>query len=394
MPCFGARRDATCSVSECPGGARVRGSRSWAQWFLVCLAVVFAGGLLVSSAWAWSSATVSGDWQEGSKALFQGNDNDETGLISYSQSMTNFSGVYASINITDLHLTRRNWWDMEANKELWLCFYLNSSSSSINVSVYIKFSEYTNTWGLIKDKMVASGLFWNCTSDEAIFNRYVTSYQVNNPVGYGTQYFSNYDPLNRQYFLELYLSREGDGLRMRSLWNRGVQDPNLLVNSTLALPHNFFETCTLYLFIKHKGSGSFSGMENDVIYDNVPFSPSLPETTGPSQSGFFGTLVHDLYSIATSILPKSIVDTVLQFGQWAGTMGVVAFSFLGALTVVLPMVPLIMLFYAFDVGISSVRSGSFKPVGDFMHTIYSVLAGVVGVIVSVASTIYQYIKWW
>ena len=326
----------------------------------------------------WTETAIAGQWRSANRTEWQATLSQEDGVMNWTRYVVNFTGYHAQINFTQFRMERKEWWWMFSDKDFFWCLEINGSAHS-NVIIQFTFHEITNTWGLIKDKFLNSKVAANDTS---------SYYGPGNP----QNYWEDYNLLSQLNYVDLYVWRDGNNMRVVATY---VKDPTpiLLENYTFALSPDFWQYAKLSLYFKHTGYGYFTGGMNDVTYFDSSYSPSLYITTGRGYD-FWGQIVHDLSSIGNTILPKWLLDWVGQITSWGSwLLGIMATFFSFAVTVV-PMIPMIVGFYVLDAGIRSVHEGSFEPIGYVLQSIYGFVTQIIGVLVAIAQTIYDFIHFW
>lgn len=368
---------------------RVRVSVS--AWIALLILLSFVAPIFAD----WIPCDPTGSWNNATQGHFSGTLNNELGEMVFSYDVVNFSGLRATVNFTDLRLAYRNWWDMESDKKVWIDYIIRGDDGT-NIASFNYFHEVSNTWGIIRDRQVQTAFLKNVSS-QGQFSLLEESWQINAPKGYGGQYFGFYEYGVGNTF-DIQLWRVGNNVTTLVLYHRADGGAsNLLVNSTVDMGADFFTACHVDLVIRHEGYGWFEGYQENIVYDNTPYTPMIPsanDLTGSENIGFFGQLSHDLFSIVSSVVPRSVLDTVGTFSQWSGQIFSVLSAFLLALAVMLPFVPILLIFYGVDVGVTSVMTGSFTPVGVFASAIYQVVSGAAHTLIAVAQAIYDFIHFW
>jgi hypothetical protein len=113
----------------------------------------------------------------------------------------------------------------------------------------------------------------------------------------------------------------------------------------------------------------------------------------------FGENVFDLFI-------RGLINTVEAIPQWLRGQMDMLYGYvkwlvglsagmiwqITALTV--PFIPLILVFWTFDVTMTAVRTGSIQPIGFMFSTIWNFTVSLISAIVSVLQTIWSFIKFW
>lgn len=85
------------------------------------------------------------------------------------------------------------------------------------------------------------------------------------------------------------------------------------------------------------------------------------------------------------------LNTIYSYLAWGWSLMLLAFSYGEAL---LSILPYILIVYILDVGLTSIYTGSFSPIGKFVTTMYNLIANIVSSIISGLHTIWDVITFW
>jgi len=66
----------------------------------------------------------------------------------------------------------------------------------------------------------------------------------------------------------------------------------------------------------------------------------------------------------------------------------------GLFLAVLPMAPLLLVFWVVDAGVTSVHQGSFEPIGNVATTVFGLVSGLVSTVVGIGEAIWNFIHFW
>jgi hypothetical protein len=125
--------------------------------------------------------------------------------------------------------------------------------------------------------------------------------------------------------------------------------------------------------------------------------------------GGYGRIIADLgqsleYNIPPFVTPRSkdfwsqvadaIQGTLLQIPTWFGWLASLLAVLFGSAVQFLPLVPLIFVFWILGATVEAIWYGSVEPLAEALHTLYSTMQKIIQVIVNIAQTVWNFIKFW
>jgi hypothetical protein len=333
----------------------------------------------------WSQTESSGDWLLGTRLEWKALEGQDEGTLTYQYPYCpNFTGYHATINMSTFEGLRKEWWWMVSEKSFFWSMAFHNVDTGQLVYVYIRMREVTNTWGFIWDKNIIVDVRENETQNFFWDGNY-----------YARDEFFDYDWFSGKNYAEIFVWKDGANLRIVIVHHRGDQPKAVrLWNSTINLGESFFENVTLTNRLKHAGYGYFNGGCIDQIYENTPYSPSLPDMQEIPVRNILDQFIHDISQILTNNLPQWAQDFIGQLQSWwAGLQGILAMVW-GIVTQIVPFFPFILLCWILDAVITSVTEGNIHPLGIVFTTIFEVGRGIIQTLVTIAHTVYDILIFW
>ena len=331
----------------------------------------------------WNELYIEGDWSICERIYWKQDDlNIETkGKASWEITIANFSGYYATVNLTELSTKRLQWWWESSGNEIDIYWNFTSLSSGNKILINVGFWTYQRVWGLESGRYVMGATGFNVELDRlTTYDRY------------------SYDLFPA--FVEIWVYRnvsEGKIYTKVLLYDPDVPEPyDLAVDDYFEIESSDFKDVKLTMWVEHQGIGAIEGGMSDTIYtEEQNWQPKIPE--GKIKwvtSNWFWDFIDGTKRFFGKILPGYISEFINIATNWAGT-------FLSLLTLIgysalqfLPFFPIIFIFWLLDAIITSVNEGNFQPIGNAMMTIYNTLRGIISTIVSIAHTVWNIIKFW
>jgi len=122
---------------------------------------------------------------------------------------------------------------------------------------------------------------------------------------------------------------------------------------------------------------------------DVPYS--IPDNAG---WGSFSNWLNGVFGPVFSLLPESVRNIITQTSGWLSTLGTILVALWSVLLAILPMAPLLLVFWVVDAGVTSVHQGSFEPIGNVATTVFGLVSGLVSTVVGIGSAIWNFIHFW
>jgi len=350
-------------------------------FFIPLLFLLFTSVSLCYGAWWMQSSNLpQGQWDVLEWTHIKENQHDREGLNMWyvcDDSGINFTGFHMKLNVTQFDAWRKEWWQLRAEKNIEIgLFFRNATNTDFGVNVVINFKRCAESWGYFQDYWVFAGSNINST-DVWVAER-------------------NQDKLELYPFsyIEVFIWRNGTNFCIKVLNYRSEPNPILLYAKNYSLPDSWFKDVIIELWVRHWGAGSFdAGWSEPEVYNNEPYNPSIPQTQGiPGYS--IWDFINDLAGIITNNLPSWFRGWITSLGSWFDFLiGILAIIFdIAAMS--LQYLPLIILFWFLDAVITSVYDGNLHPLGNCFMTIFNFIRGLIGVLVNIIQTIYDFIHFW
>lgn len=132
---------------------------------------------------------------------------------------------------------------------------------------------------------------------------------------------------------------------------------------------------------------------SDVIYTSA-WVPDVPSTLGGTSDNPFNNLFANIGHAVGKVLPSWLRDTLGSFSSWFGWLAPILSAVFGVLVTVAPFLPLILIFYVVDAGVTSFSTGSIEPIGACFTSLYQLAALSINGMVSIAETVWSFIHFW
>mgnify|MGYP001137171289 CR=1 FL=1 len=333
----------------------------------------------------WSETSSSGDWLTKDRELWSAMNTMQSGevLFSFNESdggIADFEGYYASIFFSKLVAEKVNWWSLQTNKRVIILWNFS------NVYVYLNFLEQHNLFGWVHDRWVQVGVSTNSTA-------FTTSADFWwNPFAIQTE---RDDFLNFPSTIEVYVDKvSATEIKVDVLNCRADKGADVLMwSENIAVDASWFtNNVSATMSVYHEGKGHFEGIMTDTIY-TTSWGGHSGSTMDIEGFGIWD-FIDNLMGGAVRVLPSWLQDYVFQLGSWFGWLiGAVPFfsQFIG---VILPVLPYFFLFWILDAVFSCIVTGNISPLGVCFSTIIGLGSNVIGVLVSIIGTIYDFIHIW
>jgi hypothetical protein len=344
--------------------------------------------LLISPCFAdWTIISQTGDWNSVSLASFADNGNRE-GRIDFQDTFENFTGFEYQISFNTLYCRRLEWWHESAEKTVKVWFNITDDNGN-NFWACIQFWDFQRGWGSSYGRKTGADAAINHTEGFA---------------GFGFYPIFNYDLTSDHVEFDLYFNRTSNKIYAVFYLFKADQPKPYLMNfcgagstydegNAIIIDPNDFVNVTITVTYWHGGSGYFDGGASLDIHTNDSFYLGIYEHPIGIETdiwSFIGALEHAL----GSVLPSFLSDFVKMFGGWFKWLSDIVIIFFLSASMIFPFLPFIFIAYLCDAIFASINHGEIRPVGDFVMTIYGLLVAIIGTIVNIAGTIYDFIHFW
>lgn len=336
----------------------------------------------------WNLTSAEGVWDEWNRTSWHvwNQEDQQYGNMTYQRFINDFSGYHATINFSDFTMGKGAWWWLDSEKRFYFALQLQGSANFC-LRFWVRFSEGTNTFGILRDRMVWAGAYANFSEHANIAYENI----FNQPTNAEGTYFDTWTGMSN--YLDFYVWKVDNNsvsYQINMVKSSESLPVKLAAGSVGGISSAWFTTVRVYEFFKHEGLGSIRGG----MVDEFTSSGFSGETTDKRSIGFWQQLSHDLFSIASSVLPSWLTDYISQFASWGGyILGFLSIVW-GIIMSVAPYLPFILLFWVLDAALTSVNQGSFTPLGTCIMTIYDWGTQLIHVLVAIGNAIYSFIKFW
>ena len=319
----------------------------------------------------------TGTWQICERTHWKGMGENEGFAEWNNKTMANFTGYYATFRFSELDTlgTGWGWWENYAEKivAVWLNF---TGDTGKKIVLGIQFNKRIDLWGLIGKQQVVS-------------------YVNIDPSGYG--YLGGeyrLDMLSFAGYTEVYVYKDGENLRIKVFnYQNLLENPLAMTDFTLNVTETWFNEVSFNQAVKH---GGFKGNKFDGYLEHEDFSYSIGELPTEKTLGenvfdvFFRSLIQTVQVIPLWL--RNTADLMYGWLKWTTTLiGGMVWSIVSTVT---PFLPLLIVFYVVDAGITSVYTGSITPLGNCFLTLYNFTVALISAIVDILRTIWSFIHFW
>ena len=326
----------------------------------------------------WSEVSYSGSWSVRTRTEWSAEAEHGVGESYWEYENFTFEGYETSINFTKFK-SYRNWWEYQDNKRVILLWNFS------NIYVYINFLEQHNLWGWIEDRWVQVATSENSTA-------FTTSADFWwNPFAIQTQ---RDDFLNYPSYVKVYMDKISATEVQIVILNcrQDTTDNVLMWNATYSVSADWFSHNNLTFSIRHDGYGLFDGGMSDIIH-TTPFSPDYGDTEEVKGFGIWD-FIDNLIGGAVRSLPTWLQENIQMIGSWIAEYTVILAPLWEIVTSIIPILPMILVLWVIDAGMTSINKGSIEPIGLVFTTIFNTARGIIDMLIAGFHAIYDFIHFW
>jgi hypothetical protein len=327
----------------------------------------------------WSNVETSGSWQIADRTSWQTVRGMESGSMEWNYTnITDFSGYSASINFSWL-VNEGNWYEPQTVKKLEIVWNIS------NIYVCISCEDVKNFGGALDNMWFYAGSSVNNSGFSADWWNWWSADLVRSHTDFNR---------NWQDYYEVFVSKSNTTTVLVEVYKHGLDGVVRSISNYYTVDASFWNGTDVSMKIWHEGKGYLKGGMSDTIHTGS-WSPDIPSSWGlPSENVFYDFFANLFHSI-TSVLPSQIRNGLNQMGAWSGYLISIVSGILFSITsTIIPFLPLILIFYVLDAGLTSVYTGSFTPLGSAFLTLYQLVATIIQVIVTISHAIYSFIHFW
>lgn len=310
-----------------------------------------------------------------------GNHNDGMGYdmdLNGQSTGVNLTGYLVKVNFQDLLAYKLQWWWFVTEKTLIFTYFFYSFSSYESICVYAYVSYYLTGFGVLHWFDFRAGCAKGADIlDEPVYN--MTS--------------DLYDLVGGFFLVQL---RKVGGFAEITVANQhaGSDILTLVCQTNCSVSSNFWESVQSTTEVVHRGTGTFEATQfQRTVTNNGANLVYLGGNTDFRDVGL-GSFFDMLIGIYDVVIPQSVRDYLNTFSGWFDWLRPIFDLLSGLVLALMPLAPFLLVMYGLDVFCSSVDQGSFTPVGEFVMLLWSVVSGLVGALVGIVSTIWDFIHVW
>jgi hypothetical protein len=302
-------------------------------------------------------------------------------LFSYGQ-LSNFTGYYGRIYLISIDAwTTSIWlWDSSCLKEAFV--WLDFDGANTNVKVGIRFHKKVDLYGLLGGSGIMACILINSTE-------------------YNFDYAVYMSALGSQNYVDVYVSREGDVLKIKVYHYASLfEKPTLLNEKDIQVGASWFSNVSVKMKVSHETIASYGwtsrndgSFEAGIIDENFEFIPSqYPETKSPAES-IWDSFIRGLIGII-NVIPQWVRNALNYLYDGLKWIGGLFVTFFGIVLQMFPLFLPIILFWFIDAVITSIEEGSFQPIGNVVYSIYEFVRGIIQTLANILQTIWDILTFW
>jgi hypothetical protein len=329
---------------------------------------------------SWSQVgTTEGSWQIATRTQWQTLSGMESGSMEWEYlNISDFAGYFASINFSWL-VNEANWYEPQVLKKLEITWNIS------NIYVHVDFEDVKNFGGVLDNMWVYCGSAVNNSGFTASYWEW-----------WATRMVRSHTDFNRNWkdYFEVQVSKKADTTVLVEIYKYGLSETVRMISNEYTVSSDFWNGTDITMKIHHEGKGYLYGEMSDTIYTGS-WSPDIPETWNSPLSNPFWDFINNLAQTVTSVLPQFLRNWLNQLGAWSGYLfGLIGGILMGIVTTVIPFLPLLLVFYVVDAGMTSVITGSITPLGNCFLALYNLVTAIISALVGIIQTIYDFIHFW
>lgn len=327
----------------------------------------------------WEIVTQTGLWEIAERTHWKENRQDTIGWVEWGNNITdNFAGYYGTLRFPQLETAGTGFWFWENYAITVVKVRLNfTGSDGKQIIIGLEFERTIELWG-------------------AIAGQYVFSEVRENPdmTWFLWESYKNAEPLNNAGQTEVIVYRDGTNLTVKVyVYQDPLLNPRMVQDITFNVGDAWFTAVSMNIAVNHEGfhPSNFNGyLENEVFNYTLG---ELPTPLTPEES-IINTFFHSLINEFTAI-PTWLRDEVDQLYGWLSWLMNLSSGILWQITsLTIPLIPVIVVFWGFDVTMTAINTGSIQPIGDMVLTIWNLTISIIGAIVGTMSAIWSFVKFW
>jgi hypothetical protein len=353
---------------------------------LVCV-VVLALGVLLSlfsplARAEWEQLSETGSWEICERDHWKENLESTVGFAEWgNKSVSAFTGYYGTVSFSELSTGATGWgfWENYALTQVsvWLNFTGNCTDHT-QIILNLDFKKYLDLWGAIQGFSVQSRV---CEDWGGYYGTDAGT------LGYQT------DVLSLSGYTEVFAYKDGTNFTVAVYNYQNVgENPRLMSVASFAVGAEWFSEVSVNVAVRHQGFHPFN-FDGCLSYENLAYTAgTLPTEKGWGEN-ILDTFVNGLINLFSAV-PQWLKDVAFEAYSYVKWLSPILNIVLATLVSVLPLLPLILVFYGLDVLTTAVVTGSFEPVGAMFTSLYGLAAGLISALVGVLETIWSFIKFW
>jgi hypothetical protein len=296
------------------------------------------------------------------------------------KTIANFSGYYATFRFSELTTggTDLGWWGNYAETlvSVWLNF---TGSTGTRMVLNLEFKKRIDLWGAVGGLSVASKARENPNGYYGL---------ESGAGGYGA------DELSFAGYTEVYVYKDGGNLTVK-VYNylSLMENPKLLTVFNLNVTEAWFNDVSFRVAVRHMGFHPYK-FEGYLENENFDYSMSGFPSERTLAENVWDVFVRGLIN-TVEIIPQYVRNMANQLSSWLEWLMSISIGIVwNFASMFIQFLPLILIFWGIDVCMTSIDTGSFTPIGNFVFTIYNFLFGLISALVGVVGTIYDFIHFW
>jgi len=292
--------------------------------------------------------------------------------------VSDFAGYYATFNFTYL-VNEPQWYELQAQKTLAIVWNFSNIYVCVSCEDVHNFgSLFDNEWFYTGSGVNNSGFspsWWDFWANH--LNRAHTDFNRN--------WLDTY---------EVFISKHDATHVLVEIYKHGLDGATRMISNEYEVSSDYWDSVDIGMKIYHSGEGYLYGGLTDTVYTGS-YTPSIPDTWGNPEDNPIYNFINNLVQTVSKVLPSWMRSWINTFSAWAGYLfTMIGGILMGIFSATIPFLPLILIFYFLDAGLTSVNEGSFTPIGVAVMTIYNLIVAIMHTLVAIGQTIWDFIHFW
>jgi hypothetical protein len=271
------------------------------------------------------------------------------------------------------------WYDIQVLKKVQMVWNISN--------IYVSIScEHVTDWGGRFDNMwFYAGSNVNNSAFTADWLEFWVAQYVRDPTDFNVNWRDTYD---------IYVSKLDSTTVLVEIYKNGMDGATRMISNNYVVNSNFWTSVDVTFKIWHEGKGYFRGGMTDEIFTGA-YTPGAPGSFLSPENNLVYNFIKNLLNSISTVLPGWLQHWIQTFEAWWGWLfGLLTGIVMGIVKTAAPFLPFILIAWFLDAAYASVEKASFQPLGIFFMTAFNFVTTIIHTIVTIAQTIWSFIKFW